>query len=328
MAITNGMLTGKTYERDVGIISILNCESEDCGGHSLAIGDPAGVSTPYRILVKNFEGNSSGNDAAVRYADARLYVRAANVRVVGCAWGGVQTDGGITGGAYIGGQNVELINTRFIETTYCVTVQTTDTTSRAITIDGVITFPSILGNQANAIILPAAGDARGVRIWAQTETASPGFTNFLSGTALGLEVYYNLAKTLTGTTTFEGVTVFQGNTSFTGEAAIESVITPSDSFTVIAAGVLNVSESFVQVTGEGGVADSIDTITYNGSTPPDGFELTITSGSSSQDITINNNTGNVLCGSNRVLGSSADSIVLLYKAAVSSFIQKSFSINV
>ena len=316
-AVTNGALTGRTNTGNVGIITVNNCSAEACGGHALTIGDPGESTRPFRVEVNNYEGSDCATDNAVNYTDDQLYIRGDNIRCVLSAWRGIQPSATFSGGITAGGTNIEIINQRFVDCTYAVTVNTFDTTTRGVNIDGLIVFGSVIGvDMPNAIILPAAGDANGVRVWAQTTVTGSNITNLVSGTGQGLEIYHNGEK--------QDIS----NQAFTGEVSSKTVITPSlNAFPAIAAGVLDVERSFIQVVGEGGVADTIDTINYNGGVPPDGMELTIIAGSSSQNITISNNTGNIRCGANRTLVSNADTAVLKYRLSTSTWSLLSFSNN-
>lgn len=108
------------------------------------------------------------------------------------------------------------------------------------------------------------------------------------------------------------------------EHSVKALVSGEDSFIEVASGVLDVTGSFVSVVGEGSVADTIDTITFNGGTPKHGMQLVLTAGSSSVDITIANFTGNIHCGADRVLSHGSGNIVLKYSVHQGKWIMLSF----
>lgn len=113
---------------------------------------------------------------------------------------------------------------------------------------------------------------------------------------------------------------------------VNTLATPSNgnSFIGVVGGVLDVDRSFVRVTGEGSVADSIDRITFNGGAAPDGMILRLVIGSNSQPITINNNSGGlgtVRCGSNRPLNDKVDIIKFVYDSLVDEWKLEGYQVN-
>lgn len=306
-AVTNGALTSRVNISNVGIITINNCSAENCGGHALSIGDPAEVSAvPFRIDVNNYEGSDCAFDAAVRHSNAQLYVRGHNIRSVISAWRGIQPASQFSGGVYASGVNLEFINTRFVDTTDCVTIQTDDFSVRGVKIDGLVVENNVIGaNQANAIILPAAGDARGVRVWAQVTVNTSWIDNLVGGVGPGLEVYYNEDRDIYGDTVYQ-------------DRLIPRLLSPvsrllTDLLTTDA-GAITINSTNHRVINEGGAAAG-NLLTILGG--EEGDIICLSAGTSSQTVIVNHNAAGVAntisCGGADInLDSSKDRLTLEY----------------
>ena len=304
LAITNGLLTGRTNKKDAGIITLTNCSAEACGGHALAIGEPGEVSRPYRVGIKNYEGSDCATDSNIRYSNDQLFIRGDNIRSVLAAFRGIQPSSQFSGGATVSGTNIELLNSRFIDCTYCVNISTVDSTTRNVKVDGFVVHNTVYGlDQANAIILPASS-VFGVRVWAQLQISDPKITNIVSGTCPGLEVYYNAERITYGDTDYD-------DRLSAGKLALKP--RSSTDVLTIASGQIEVTNSAHKVLNENGDA-SDDLVTITGG--KDGDIIVLSAGTSSQAVTIKTSfsgTDTIQCGaSDLVLNSSADRITLEY----------------
>ena len=168
LSVSSGDTGGRTNKELSGIIMIRGGKSFDCGGHGLAIGNPASTKFPYRITVINREGYRLALDAAQRYSTAANWIVCQDGTFINCAWGGTTT-GNVSDheGLEIGGRDITLSENRYIncQNNYVVVRQQSGFSTKNIKFDGGIASTVGLTPPADfATIAPGADGVHFVRI--------------------------------------------------------------------------------------------------------------------------------------------------------------------
>ena len=288
--------------------------------YSVLIGAPSGVAqgaSSYRVHMRSIDsgGGPSASSAISSYGLSGWWVRGQNVTIESSAFNPGDSFGPAM---FISGESVTVGPSNRI--------LGVDASSKGIhvlnwtsnrTRDMHIVSPMVIGDKPTSAVVGLDNNTVAPSMAVQQNTVSVISSFLLNGLIMtdhDKELCYEYS---------DG----QAN-RFNGNLLSKILVTPSDGdFVAVASGVLDVTGSFNLPTGEGGVADDVDTINFNGGTPPDGMELTLMAGSGSQTITLKHSTGNIRCGSDRALDNNGDVAVLKYRDSTSVWALVSFSDN-
>lgn len=289
--------TDRTGTRATGMVTVGgHVRIKDCEGHRLKVGSSAspGGGSAYRIDVENIDGSGCGTNKAILEEDTTDWIRASDTKIDN---GGFPTSG-MAAAITLAGQNVTFDGANRIVTggtapDHGILVREYGSTNETAGVYiGQFQFIGF-GPSTAAVDIGAGVDVNTVVI-----------DNTLPINQPLLEDYTNAARVHDGTKMN-----IKPNTAFGGMLRV-----PRNGFTAISSGVLDITRVRNAVTGEGGAADDLVTLTVNGATPQDGDTALLTGGSTAQPITIKHGAGNIRCGADIVLSGQPDGVWLIYDA--------------
>lgn len=198
--IENGHFTGRTYKSRAGGVHVEDCLITDNAGHWITGGGPnQSQNWLYRINIRNVDAFRNALDASVRRANYGAWLFGENIEVSGCgicAFEGPGNSGPATGGIWVAGRVIRLVNNRYIEcdTTAVYVSNVEELQTFDVTIDGMI----VSGPALNPAIL-VDSSVRGLNARAQamsniTKLTSGSQTRFSSefGTTVTTDISRNL----------------------------------------------------------------------------------------------------------------------------------------
>lgn len=171
--INNGAATGRSNISRPGGIRIIDTAIQDNYGHSIKAGQAGeGIhGSAYRIIIDNVDTFRNAIEPGIRSHNSGMHLFGENMLVVNsalCGFAGIGATDPLTGGVYVAGRGIKLINNRYIEVVgQAVQVgNLSDLTTQDVEIDGVLVSNNTAGS-LNPAVRSDSG-ARGIR--ARTHT--------------------------------------------------------------------------------------------------------------------------------------------------------------
>jgi len=131
--------------------------------------------------------------------------------------------------------------------------------------------------------------------------------------------------TVGSTLSVKGAVVQSGTLTITASLLSGILVVPPEDKTLVT-GAIVPTKSHVELTGEGGAADDLTTVTATNFSDGDLLLLRVKTGEG-YAITIKNGTGNILCGEDRSLSNDTSCAILQYDDIQSKWVLLTFSDN-